>query len=63
MKRIKAASPRDANLNAINTLFSLSMMVAMTFLSKLEEIKPLFFSTMAQVTKRKTPTAAQSDLL
>ena len=63
MKRIKAASPRDANLNAINTLFSLSMMVAMTFLSKLEEIKPLFFSTMAQVTKRETPTVAQSDLL
>ena len=43
MTRIRAASRSDANLNAINILFSLSAVVAMTLQSKLNEIKPLFF--------------------
>jgi len=43
MKRIRAASRSDANLNAINILLSLSAVVALTLDERLEEIKPLFF--------------------
>lgn len=42
LQRIKAASKSDANLNAINILFSLSAMVSMTLEAKLDELKPLF---------------------
>ena len=43
MRRIRAASQSDANLNAINILLSLSSVVALTLDDRLEEIKPLFF--------------------
>ncbi len=43
MKRIRAASQSDANLNAINILLSLSSVVALTLDDRLEDIKPLFF--------------------
>ena len=43
MRRIRAASRSDANLNAINILLSLSAVVALTLDDRLEEIKPLFF--------------------
>ncbi len=43
MRRIRAASQSDANLNAINILLSLSSVVALTLDERLEEIKPLFF--------------------
>ena len=43
MVRIRAASRSDANLNAINILFSLSAVVAMTILDKLDRMKPMFF--------------------
>ncbi len=58
MTRIRAASSSDANLNAINILFSLSAVVAITILDKLDQMKPMFFndppgldqdSTMEQV--------------
>lgn len=42
IQRIRAASAKDANLNALNILFSLSSVVAMTLDEKLEELKPLF---------------------
>src|SRR5690606_39165845 len=41
--RIRAASKRDANLNALNILFSLSAIVSMTLDEKLRELRPLFF--------------------
>lgn len=42
MGRLRAASERDANLNAVNILFSLSAVVAMTWTEKLDELRGLF---------------------
>lgn len=42
MTRLRAASQRDANLNAVNILFSLSAVVALTWTEKLDELRALF---------------------
>ena len=43
MLRIRTASESDANLNAINILWSLSAVVGLTLDERLEKMKPLFF--------------------
>jgi hypothetical protein len=43
MQRIRTASESDANLNAINILWSLSAVVGLTLDERLEKMKPLFF--------------------
>ncbi len=53
MRRIRAASQSDANLNAINILLSLSAVVALTLDERLEDIKPLFFEGLNEAEVKK----------
>jgi len=53
-QRILAASERDANINAVNQLFSLSALVSFSLESGLDRLRSILFPEMAQAAEEET---------